>query len=100
MILPSNISKKYYILLYKYNYIYYNMLCILYIDPVARFHLRNGASLYRLNWMANPSLNGLKTSFGNIYIYTYTIIIIHYRFHLMIYIINHSFSHFKSLDYV
>ena len=29
------------------------------LDPVARFHLRNGASLHSINWMANPSLQGL-----------------------------------------
>jgi hypothetical protein len=27
-------------------------------DPVARFHLRNGASFHRINWMANPSIHG------------------------------------------
>lgn len=30
------------------------------LDPVARFHLRNGASLHSINWMANPSLQGLR----------------------------------------
>jgi Malonyl-CoA decarboxylase C-terminal domain len=28
-------------------------------DPVARFHLRNGASFHRLNWMANLSKKGI-----------------------------------------
>lgn len=34
------------------------------LDNVARFHLRNGASLHSVNWMANLSRDGLKTSAG------------------------------------
>jgi malonyl-CoA decarboxylase len=33
-------------------------------DPVARFHLANGASLERLNWMADRSRAGIQRSFG------------------------------------
>jgi len=30
------------------------------VDPVANFHLSNGASLDRLNWMANPASYGIE----------------------------------------
>jgi malonyl-CoA decarboxylase len=33
-------------------------------DPVARFHLANGARLERLNWMGDTSLTGLHRSYG------------------------------------
>lgn len=42
-------------------------------DPVANFHLRNGATLWRVNWMADTSLNGMKQSFG---------IMVNYRYYL------------------
>ncbi len=41
------------------------------IDPVARFHLRNGATFLQLNWMGNPSTNGLNTSAGMMVNYLY-----------------------------
>jgi len=41
------------------------------IDPVARFHLRNGASLHRLNWLGNPSSKGLEASAGLMVNYLY-----------------------------
>jgi malonyl-CoA decarboxylase len=41
------------------------------IDRVARFHLRNGASLHRINWMANPSPEGLAQSHGLMVNYLY-----------------------------
>ncbi len=41
------------------------------IDPVARFHLRNGASIYRLNWMGDPSPKGLGESAGILVNYLY-----------------------------
>jgi malonyl-CoA decarboxylase len=41
------------------------------LDPVARFHLRNGAVMYQLNWMANPSTKGLNTSAGMMVNYLY-----------------------------
>ena len=40
-------------------------------DPVARFHLANGASLERLNWMADASAAGLQRSFGLMANYVY-----------------------------
>jgi len=40
-------------------------------DPVARFHLANGASLERLNWMADRSPAGLQRSFGLMANYMY-----------------------------
>jgi hypothetical protein len=41
------------------------------LDPVGRFHLRNGASLHRLNWMGNPSVIGLSRSAGLMVNYLY-----------------------------
>jgi malonyl-CoA decarboxylase len=41
------------------------------IDPVANFHLSNGASLERLNWMANPAPYGLDESLGVMVNYRY-----------------------------
>ena len=40
-------------------------------DPVAHFHLSNGAQLERLNWMADSSVNGLKQSGGLMVNYLY-----------------------------
>ncbi|MEL7430191.1 MAG: malonyl-CoA decarboxylase [Pseudomonadota bacterium] len=40
-------------------------------DPVSRFHLGNGASLARLNWMADQSANGLRQSAGMMVNYQY-----------------------------
>jgi malonyl-CoA decarboxylase len=34
------------------------------LDPVARFHLANGARLERLNWKGNLSASGLRQSLG------------------------------------
>jgi len=41
------------------------------LDPVARFHLGNGASVERLNWAADPSAKGLKQSYGLMVNYLY-----------------------------
>lgn len=41
------------------------------IDPVARFHLGNGARIERLNWLADTSANGLKKSLGILVNYGY-----------------------------
>ncbi len=40
-------------------------------DPVARFHLGNGARVERLNWAGDPSSKGLKQSFGLMVNYLY-----------------------------
>jgi malonyl-CoA decarboxylase len=40
-------------------------------DPVSRFHLGNGASLARINWMADRSENGLNQSAGMMVNYQY-----------------------------
>jgi malonyl-CoA decarboxylase len=40
-------------------------------DPVAHFHLGNGASIARLNWMADVSAKGLSQSFGMMVNYLY-----------------------------
>ncbi len=41
------------------------------IDPVARFHLRNGARLERINWLADTSDKGLGQSAGLMVNYRY-----------------------------
>lgn len=41
------------------------------LNDVARFHLRNGASLHRINWLANLSKSGLESSFGMMVNYLY-----------------------------
>ena len=43
------------------------------LDPVARFHLGNGARLERLNWKADPSAKGLAQSFGLMVNYVYAL---------------------------
>jgi malonyl-CoA decarboxylase len=40
-------------------------------DPVARFHLANGARLERLNWLGDTSPTGLRRSFGLTVNYVY-----------------------------
>ncbi len=41
------------------------------LDAVARFHLRNGARLERINWMGDPSPKGLGESCGILVNYAY-----------------------------
>lgn len=41
------------------------------LDPVARFHLKNGARLDRINWLADTSATGMKQSFGLMANYVY-----------------------------
>ncbi|APV52491.1 hypothetical protein BWI17_16090 [Betaproteobacteria bacterium GR16-43] len=41
------------------------------VDPVARFHLGNGARLERVNWMADGSTKGVAQSFGLMVNYVY-----------------------------
>ncbi len=41
------------------------------IDPVARFHLDNGARIERLNWLADTSAKGIKQSAGLMVNYLY-----------------------------
>jgi len=57
-------------------------LCALYLtifstrrggSPVAKFHLGNGAELYRLNWAADLSKKGLKESAGLMVNYLYNL---------------------------
>ena len=40
-------------------------------DPVARFHLNNGANLERINWLADLSKKGLRESLGLMVNYLY-----------------------------
>jgi malonyl-CoA decarboxylase len=40
-------------------------------DPVARFHLNNGAKMERINWLADTSKKGLRESFGLMVNYLY-----------------------------
>ncbi|MEP6792363.1 MAG: malonyl-CoA decarboxylase family protein, partial [Ramlibacter sp.] len=41
------------------------------VDPVARFHLGNGARIERLNWAGDPSAKGQKQSYGLMVNYLY-----------------------------
>jgi len=41
------------------------------LDPVARFHLKNGAKLERINILGNPSPIGMERSFGTMVNYVY-----------------------------
>jgi len=41
------------------------------LDPVSRFHLRNGARLERLNWLGDVSAKGLQESHGLLVNYVY-----------------------------
>jgi malonyl-CoA decarboxylase len=43
------------------------------LDPVARFHLANGARLQQLNWLADVSDNGLQQSVGLMANYVYRV---------------------------
>lgn len=40
-------------------------------DPVARFHLGNGARVERLNWLGDPSAKGVQQSYGLMVNYLY-----------------------------
>lgn len=40
---------------------------------LANFHLRNGAELYRLNWMGDNSVRGMANSFGLMVNYRYVL---------------------------
>lgn len=41
------------------------------LNPVANFHLQNGAVMWRINWMGDPSLAGLTHSCGMMVNYRY-----------------------------
>ncbi len=41
------------------------------LDPVAHFHLTNGARVERLDWLADPSPKGMRQSFGMMVNYLY-----------------------------
>lgn len=41
------------------------------MDPVAHFHLNNGARLERINWLADESINGMRRSYGIMVNYFY-----------------------------
>ena len=43
------------------------------LDPVARFHLNSGVSIWRLNWLADVSPLGLQSSFGLMCNYLYAL---------------------------
>ncbi|MFC2111206.1 malonyl-CoA decarboxylase [Bacteroidota bacterium] len=51
------------------------------VDPVANFHLRNGAKIFKLNWMADTSEKGMRQSFG---------IMVNYYYKLNKIIVNHE----------
>ncbi|KAI8619561.1 malonyl-CoA decarboxylase-domain-containing protein [Chytriomyces sp. MP71] len=41
------------------------------LDPVANFHIRNGACVYQLNWMGDTSEKGIAQSYGIMINYLY-----------------------------
>jgi malonyl-CoA decarboxylase len=41
------------------------------VDPVARFHLGNGARLERINWLGNTARRAIQESFGIMVNYLY-----------------------------
>ncbi|KAI8597610.1 malonyl-CoA decarboxylase-domain-containing protein [Dissophora ornata] len=43
------------------------------LDPVANFHLRNGACAHRLNWLGDTSDKGMEESFGLMINYLYSL---------------------------
>lgn len=43
------------------------------IDPVARFHLKNGARIERIHWLADTSANGLCQSYALMVTYRYVL---------------------------
>jgi malonyl-CoA decarboxylase len=43
------------------------------VDPVARFHLGNGARVERVNWAGDPSSKGVKQSYGLMVNYLYDV---------------------------
>ncbi|KAJ1914578.1 hypothetical protein IWQ60_008759 [Tieghemiomyces parasiticus] len=43
------------------------------LDPVANFHLRNGAVVHRINWLADTSPKGLYESLGMMVNYNYVL---------------------------
>ena len=43
------------------------------LDPVAHFHLGNGATMHQLDWMADTSAKGLAQSFGIMVNYLYDV---------------------------
>ncbi|KAF9180425.1 hypothetical protein BGZ51_006207 [Haplosporangium sp. Z 767] len=43
------------------------------LDPVANFHLRNGACAHRLNWLGDTSSKGMEESFGLMINYLYSL---------------------------
>lgn len=66
----QKLEKTFKILLAKY-FLYAKRQDGLPIDAVSRFHLGNGASLMRFNWMADISEKGLKQSAGMMVNYNY-----------------------------
>ncbi|KAF8982384.1 hypothetical protein BGZ46_001346 [Entomortierella lignicola] len=43
------------------------------LDPVANFHIRNGACVHRLNWLGDTSEKGMDESFGMMVNYLYSL---------------------------
>jgi len=50
------------------------------LDPVARFHLNNGARLDRIYWLADSSARGMSQSYGMMASYRYVLDANHERF--------------------
>ncbi|MCB1616289.1 MAG: malonyl-CoA decarboxylase family protein, partial [Pseudomonadales bacterium] len=43
------------------------------LDPVAHFHLSNGATLQQINWLGDSSKNGMKNAYGIMVNYLYNL---------------------------
>lgn len=53
------------------HYLYHEKRGLMPLDPVARFHLGNGAQIGQINWMGDTSRNGLKQSAAMLVNYRY-----------------------------
>jgi len=53
------------------HYLYHEKRGSMPLDPVARFHLGNGAQIGQINWMGDTSRNGLKQSAAMLVNYRY-----------------------------
>lgn len=65
-------------------------------DPVAHFHLSNGASIKQINWMADTSEKGISQSAGIMVNYLYELPKIDHNHEN--YMINKVISHSKKVS--
>jgi malonyl-CoA decarboxylase len=65
------------------------------VDPVARFHLANGARAERINWMGDDSPDGIRRSLGLMVNYVYSLS--HVEANHQAYVKNHEVVASRSL---